>query len=213
MKFATILVTRSKSCHVKTLHSILRFNIMCLQNGSENEVVFVNDESYDKAEIIGQYMKTHERLIFIDFGIQIDDESLKRCFDKHEGVGCLVFPGVIEGVDWGLFKSKVKDGCKEPVEQIGLHFDTEVSRKISPDYYTVKQTKSKCFLIMSKNVSKNIKDKKGGSYKIYPRFETMFSKFLESNVKILAYTKAKLIMTYNHECISNILNAAGVKSN
>jgi len=212
MKFATILVTRSKSCHVKTLHSILRFNIMCLQSSSENEVVFVNDEPFDKSEIIGRYMKTHERILFIDFGIQIDDESLKKCFDKHEGVGCLVFPGVLEGVDWGLFKSKVKDGCKEPVDQMGLHFDTEVSRKISPDYYTVKQTNSKCFLLMSKNISKHIKDKKSGSYKIYPRFETMFSKFLESNVKILAYPKAKLIMTYSHECISNILNAAGVKS-
>ena len=43
--------------------------------------------------------------------------------------------------------------------------------------------------------------------------ETMFSKFKESGVKIHAYTKAKLIMTYSHECVSNILGASGVKSN
>ena len=41
--------------------------------------------------------------------------------------------------------------------------------------------------------------------------ETMFRKFQESGVKIHAYPKAKLIMTYNHECVSNILNAAVLK--
>ena len=122
MKFATIIVTRSKSCHVKTLHSILRFNLICLQNHCQNEVVFVNDDPYDKADIIAKYIKTHERLLFIDFGIQIDDNSLQKCFDKLESVGCLVFPGVLEGIDWGMFKSKVKDGCKEPVEQIRFTF-------------------------------------------------------------------------------------------
>ena len=66
---------------------------------------------------------------------------------------------------------------------------------------------------MSKNVIKHIKDKKSSSYKIFPKMETMFSKFQESGVKIVAYPKSKLIMTYNHECVSNILNAAGVKSN
>ena len=213
MKFATIIVTRSKSCHVKTLHSILRFNLMCLQNKCENEIVFVNDDPFDKADIISKYIKTHDRLLFIDFGIQIDDDSLRKCFDKLESYGCLVFPGVLEGIDWGLFKAKVKDGCKEPVEQLGLHFDTEISNKISSEYYNVKKTSSKCWLLMSKNVIKHIKDKKSSSYKIFPRMETMFSKFQESGIKIIAYPKAKLTMTYNHECISNILNTAGVKSN
>ena len=58
MKFATIIVTRSKSCHVKTLHSILRFNLMCLQKQCENEVVFVNEDPFDKADIIAKYIKT-----------------------------------------------------------------------------------------------------------------------------------------------------------
>lgn len=214
MKFATIIVTRSKSCHVKTLHSILRFNLLCLQKGGiENEVTFVNDDPFDKADTIHKYIKTHDRLLFIDFGIQIDDSSLEKCFDKHEGIGCLVFPGVLEGIDWGMFKCKVNDKCKEPVEQIGLHFDTEVINRVIGDYYNVKETSSKCWLLMSKNVSKHIKDKKNNSYKIFPKMETMFRKFKESGVKILAYPKSKLVMTYNHECVSNLLNAAGVKSN
>ena len=57
MKFAPIIVTRSKSCHVKTLHTILRFNLMCLQKGNiENEVVFVNDDPFNKAETIQKYL-------------------------------------------------------------------------------------------------------------------------------------------------------------
>lgn len=40
----------------------------------------------------------------------------------------------------------------------------------------------------------------------------MFFKFREFGVKIVAFTAAKLTMTYGHECISSIINAAGVKA-
>ena len=214
MKIATILVTRSKSCHVKTLHTILRFNLKCMQRGNtENEVIFVDDEPFEKAEIIYKYLKTHERIFFIDFGIQVDDVSLDKVFDKHENIGCLVFPGVTEGIDWGMFKEKVKNNVNEPVEQIGLHFDTSVTNKISENIYMVKETSAKSWVMMNKNITKNLKDKKNGAFKIYPRMSTMFKKLQEGGVKIHAYTAAKLTMTYSHECVSNILNAAGVKAN
>jgi len=61
-------------------------------------------------------------------------------------------------------------------------------------------------------VTKHLKDKKNVSFKIHPRMKNMFLKFKEAGIKIHAYTEAKLIMTYSHECISNILNAVGVKS-
>lgn len=214
MKIATILVTRAKSCHVKTLHTILRFNLKCMQRGNtENEVIFVDDEPFEKAEIIYKYLKTHERIFFIDFGIQVDDVSLDKVFDKHENIGCLVFPGVTEGIDWGMFKEKVKNNVNEPVEQIGLHFDTSVTNKISENIYMVKETSAKSWVMMNKNITKNLKDKKNGAFKIYPRMSTMFKKLQEGGVKIHAYTAAKLTMTYSHECVSNILNAAGVKAN
>lgn len=214
MKIATILVTRAKSCHVKTLHTILRFNLKCMQrDNTGNEVVFVDDEPFEKAEIIYKYLKTHERIFFIDFGIQVDDVSLDKVFDKHENIGCLVFPGVTEGIDWGMFKEKVKNNVNEPVEQIGLHFDTSVTNKISENIYMVKETSAKSWVMMNKNITKNLKDKKNGAFKIHPRMSTMFKKLQEGGVKIHAYTAAKLTMTYSHECISNILNAAGVKAN
>jgi len=41
----------------------------------------------------------------------------------------------------------------------------------------------------------------------------MFEKFKESGTRIYAFSASKLTLTYTHECISNILNAAGVKVN
>lgn len=210
MKCVTILVTRSKACHVKTLHAILRLNIRCLQKKIDNQIAYVNDDPYEKAEMVQRFIKTYDRIIFFDFGVGVDDMSLDQCLDKHDGVGCLVFPGVREGIDWTLFKQKVREGSKEPVNQMGLHFDTEIDKKISEDIYSVVKTDAKAWMMNTKNVIKNIKDKKTGNLKIYPK---MFDKFREQNVRMYAFTAAKLTMSYTHECISNILNAAGVKVN
>ena len=210
MKLVTILVTRSKSCHVKTLHTVLRFNVKCLQKSINNQIVYVNDDPFEKADVIEKCMKTHDRIIFIDFGIGLDDESIEQCFEKHENVGCLVFPGVKEGIDWEMFKQKVRDGVSEPVAQMGLHFDTDVGKAASKNIYKVVSTDAKAWVMNTKNVIKDIKDKKNGSWKINPK---MFQKFKDQNVRLYAFTAAKLTMTYPHECVSNILNAAGVKVN
>lgn len=208
MKLATILVTRSKSCHVKTLHTVLRINIKCMQKSIDNEITYVDDEPFQKADIVQKYIKTHDRIIFIDFGISMDDATIAQCFEPHDHVGCLVFPGVKEGVDWELFKSKVKSESTEPIEQMGLNFDTEIGMKISNDIYRVKSTEAKAWMMNTKNVIKTLK--KSGGVKIYAK---MFEKFLEQDVRIYAFTASKLTMTYTHECVSNILNAAGVKVN
>tara|TARA_B110000459_G_scaffold123021_1_gene135441 strand:- start:2749 stop:3303 length:555 start_codon:yes stop_codon:yes gene_type:complete len=182
----------------------------CLQRNINNEITYVIDDPYAKAEVVQKYMKTHDRIVFIDFGIGVDDESLDQIFQPHDNVGCLVFPGVNEGIDWDMFKEKIKSDSKEPPSQMGLHFDTRVGKKISKDIYQVASTDAKVWMINTKNVLKSIKDKKSGSFKIYPK---MFEKFTEQGVRIYAFTAAKLTTTYTHECISNILNAAGVKVN
>ena len=210
MNLATIVVTRSKSCHVKTLHGVLRLNIKCLQQGFNNQIVYVNDDPFEKAIVIQKCMKTNDRIVFIDFGIGVDNDSIDQCFEKHEGVGCLVFPGVVEGVDWDMFKKKIKEKSPEPVSQMGLNFDTELGMKISDTIYRVSSTNARAWMMNTKNVIKAIKEKKTGSWSIHPK---MFEKFKEKNVRIYAFTAAKLIMTYTHECVSNILNAAGVKVN
>ena len=78
MKVTTVIVTRSGSCHVKTLHTILRMNIQCIKNNIQNQIVFVNDDPYAKADAIQKYVKDTDRIFFIDFGIQVDDESVSH---------------------------------------------------------------------------------------------------------------------------------------
>jgi len=209
MKICTVVTTRSKSCSVKTLHTILKLNIHCLQNNVQNEIVYVNDDPFEKIEMIQKCLSKCDRLFFIDFGIGVDDASVKQIFESHEGLGVLVFPGVKEGIDWGLFKHKVREGSSEPVSQMGLNFDTEVGREVSKDIYTVTSTQAKSWVMFSKNVMKNAKDKKG-NFNLHVK---MFDKLKEQGVKIYAFTASKLTMTYPHECISNILGAAGVKTN
>jgi peroxiredoxin family protein len=209
MKICTVVTTRSKSCSVKTLHTILKLNIHCIQNNVQNEILYVNDDPFEKVDVIQKCLPRCDRLFFIDFGIGVDEESVKQIFGNHEGVGVLVFPGVKEGIDWGLFKHKVQEGSTEPVSQMGLNFDTEVSKKISNDIYSVTSTEAKSWVMFSKNVMKNAKDKKG-NFNLNVR---ILEKLKEQGVKIYAFTAAKLIMTYSHECVSNILNAAGIKTN
>jgi len=209
MKICTVVTTRSKSCSVKTLHTILKLNIHCLQNNVQNEIVYVNDDPFEKIEMIQKCLSKCDRLFFIDFGIGVDDASVKQIFESHEGLGVLVFPGVKECIEWGLFKHKVREGSSEPVSQMGLNFDTQVGKKISTDIYSVTSTEAKSWVMFSKNVMKNAKDKKG-NFNLHVK---MFDKLKEQGVKIYAFTASKLTMTYPHECISNILGAAGVKTN
>jgi hypothetical protein len=209
MKICTIVTTRSKSCSVKTLHTILKLNMSCIRNNVQNEILYVNDDPFDKVEMIQRCLTKCDRIFFIDFGIGVDEESVKQIFEDRDGVGVLVFPGVTEGIDWGLFKHKVQTESTEPVSQMGLNFDTEVDKKISENIYTVKNTEARSWIMYTKNIMKNAKDKKG-NVNLHVK---MFEKLKERSVKICAFTASKLTMTYTHECISNILNAAGVKTN
>ena len=133
MNIVTVLVTRSKSCHVKTLHSVLKLNIRCIHKNISNEIVYVDDDPYKKADVVQKCMKKCDRIICIDFGIGVDDASLDKCFEKHDGIGGLVFPGVKEGVDWEMFEQKRNDDVDEPVTQMVLHVNTNVNKKGGKD--------------------------------------------------------------------------------
>tara|TARA_Y100000389_G_C17336248_1_gene450811 strand:+ start:276 stop:815 length:540 start_codon:yes stop_codon:yes gene_type:complete len=179
-----------------------------MQRSIDNQITYVDDDPYMKAELIQKLLKGYDRIIFIDFGVGVDDTSLDQCFEKNEGVDCLVFPGVKEGIDWDMFKAKVKENSSEPVSQMGLHFDTEIGKKISNNIYQVSKTNARAWVMNTKNVLKTMHKNKDS--KVSPK---MFDKFLQQGVRIYAFTASKLTMTYTHECVSNILNAAGVKVN
>lgn len=210
MKLVSIIVTRSKSCHVKTLHSILKLNIKCLQNSVDNQIIYVRDDPLDKIEIIERCMKKYERILFIDFGIGVDDASLNQCLEISDSSGCVVFPGVKDGINWEMFKEKVKSDSKEPVSQMGLEFDTVLGNKTAPNFYKVVSTSAKVWVMIPKTIIKQIKPTKKGGWKLRP---DMFRYFQEQGVKMYAFSASKLIQTHTHECISNIMNAASVKVN
>lgn len=205
MKFITLIVTRSESCHVKTLHTILRFNLNCVRGGHNNEIIFVNDDPFEKQEAIQQSLKKDiDRILFVDFGIHMDHGSIDQCLQTHEGCHVLVFPGVLPGIDWNQFKEKVRNKVDEPKEQYGMSFDTAVTgQKLGDNIHAVSSTTARAWMMMVKPVKKKVD-------KVFAK--DMFHKMKESGVKIYAYTDAKLTMTYAHECVSNILNAAGVKA-
>jgi hypothetical protein len=53
--------------------------------------------------------------------------------------------------------------------------------------------------------------KKMGDTKL-TNYEKIFEKFKSYGVKVYAWTAANVVTTYAHECISNIMNAAGVRA-
>lgn len=207
MKFVTLLVTRSKACHVKTLHTVMKFNIRCVQRGCSNEIMFCNDDPFLKAETLQKLVKNYDRVFYIDFGINLDGDSMDQLFENYEGCGVLVFPAAREGIDWAMFKQKVLADSKEPVHQMGLHFDTNVDTQIKGDLYNVTTTTSRCWVMNCRVVKKKMGDTKILNY------DKMFEKMKNYGVKVYAWTSANVIATYAHECISNIMNAAGVRAN
>lgn len=211
MKLCIIAITRNKSISVKTLHTLLCFNMNAMKNNVPLQLSFIDDDPFLRSDCMTKYMKTSDRIIVIDYSISMDTNSIEKCFlPLVYGQHCMVFPSVKEGIDWDLFKKKIKNNVDEPVEQMGLNFDTEISKKLGDSLYTVKQTVPSAFAFDCKPVSKHLKDKKTGHIKIPPKKIDMFNKFITSGVKVCAFTGAKLITTYSHECVGNILNMAGV---
>ena len=212
MNLTTIVVTRNKACHVKTLHTLLRLNLICIHHGFHHNIHFVVDDPFERNAAILKHIKSSDRILFIDYSIFIDHATCDKVFQKFEGYSCLVFPCVKEGIDWEAFKRKTVKGTTEPIEQIGLEFDTTVGQKIGESLYRVQKTNPKSWVLECKPAVKALRERKGEGIKIPARNSEMFDAFAERGLKICAWTASRLTVTYPHECLSNILESAGVKT-
>ena len=213
MHNTSVIVTRSKSCHVKTLHTMLRFNVLCLERGHSHEISYVDDDAHKKADVITKVLKSgSDKIFYVEFGVHLDDESMRQIFEKNQ---CLVFPAAKEGINWDMFKEKVLADSKEPLAQAGLEFDTEINpgQKIADGIYKVKTTAPKVWCMDIKAGYKCLHQKKGQGITVPPKMSDFFEKLVSKDLKIYAYTKARVTVSYAHECLSNILQAAGVKVN
>ena len=191
---------------VKTLHTLLKINIMVLKNGHQLSINFINDNLIDISNLLPKLVKNNDRIAFIGYSVCLDDNTIdvisSNFPNSYNGV---VFPAVKAGVDWDMFKSKVNNGTDEPVSQMGLHFDTEVSDKITDEFWAVKSTTPSAWVVDCKSFVKAHRAKKGEGVKVSVNLNEIFTK-----IKFCAYVKAKVVLTYTHECLGNILECAGV---
>ena len=210
MHIVTCIVTRNAAISTKTLHSMLNINKLVFTFGFTHEYIYVNDDLSERQSIFLKKIKNCDRLVWIDYSISVDGETLPKLYDKFvQGYNCLVLPCVTPGIDWDLFKKKVLSGSHEPVSQMGLHFDTTVDKCIGENYYTITETNPKCWSIDSKQFVKCIRDKKGETT-IPLKVSDMFKKLVERGLKVYTYTNANIFVTYPHECIGNILQSASI---
>lgn len=204
MQITTVIVTRNKSASVKTLHTLLKLNIVCLENNVHNRIMFTNDDFSSRKTTLQKNLKSTDRLLWIDYGIAVDEVSLRQVVSRDWQWHGVVFPCVTEGINWEKFKKDID--TPEPLSQKGLDFDTTVDKRVRDDFYTITKTNPKCFVVDTKHLLKNMK-------KMSHDFGELFSELNATKFKLVAFTSAKLIVTYPHECLGNILGAAGVKAN
>lgn len=216
MLINTILVQRSRSCHVKTLHLMLRLNLFCMQHGIQQEITYVDDDVNEKADMIARKLKGNaDKLIFFDFGVTISHDDIPNLVNSS--AACAVIAGPSPGVDWVMFRDKVLkgDAIKEPIGQQGTHFDTEVSQQVKGQdegTYQVTRTNPKAWMMNRKACADALKQKKGQGIWVPSRTSEIFDRLIQRGVKVWALTKISAVVTYPHECVSNILEAAGVRA-
>jgi hypothetical protein len=199
-----VLVTRNKSIAVSTLHSMMTLKMYALQRNEPIEFVYTEGLSE-----LPKLMKNTDRILWFDYGTNLDHESLGRAlgpFDKD--IRVVVFPSVKEGVDWEMFKQKV--GSAEPIHQRALNFDTEVNRKkiVGTDLHDVISTSASVWLMDCKAVVKKLKStQKNLSCESY---EAMFQQLKSLNLRIAALPSATVVRHYTYECLGNILQMPGL---
>ena len=182
-----------------------------MHKGLHHNIIFVDDDPFEKAETIMKQLKIAERLIFIDYSVFVDLDTIdKMSTASFDQCSCMVFPCVKEGIKWDVFKNKVD--TTEPAEQVALEFDTVLGQKVGDSLYKVTSTDPKCWIMDTKPVLRSLRERKGEAIKIPAKNSEMFDRFLSRGVKICAYTACRLTVTYPHECLSNILESAGVKA-
>jgi hypothetical protein len=213
MHVVAVIVTRSVSIAVKTLHSLLALNRAAAHKQVSLEIVFVNDNAFERKEVMLKKAKHCDRMIWINYSVHVDSASTEKLLEKFiQGYHCMVLPCVTPGIDWDMFKSKVRSGSKEPLNQMGLDFDTEVGKSIGENMHVVTSTTPQAWAFDTKPVLKALKGNKGEGVNISANVTDMFKTFIEKGVKVYAFTAANLIVTYPHECIGNLLSAAGVET-
>jgi len=201
-----VAMTRNKSISATTLHTMMNIHMLCMMRGTHLEIHFLDNKS-----TLPKLIKTGERIFFMDYGTNLNNEVLSKVLDPFDkGVQVLVFPSVREGIDWAQFEKKTKEGSKESPHQRGLNFDTEVGKKLADGLYECAKTDARVWVMDAKPVDKKLR---GGKVPIKLPLENageMFGALATMGIKIGVASEAIVVCHYVHECFGNILEASGV---
>lgn len=200
-----VAMTRNKSISATTLHTMMNVHMLCMSRGMHLEIHFIDNKSS-----FPKLIKTGERIFFMDYGTNLNNEVLSKVVDPFEkGLNMIVFPSVREGIDWSQFEKKTKEGSTENPSQRGLHFDTEVGKKLGPGMYECAKTEARVWVMDAKPVDKKLR---GGKVpvKLPADAGEMFGTLMGLGIKIGVASEAIVVCHYVHECFGNILEASGV---
>ena len=203
------VVTKNKSISATTLHSLMNINMYAMMMGKHVDVQFVTDMSG-----LPKLIKTGERIVWFDYGTNIDEETLKKLIEPFEkDVKVLVCPAVKEGIDWNMFRKKTLEGSSEPASQRALTFDTDVGKKLDDGLYEVVKTSARVWAMDSKPVDKKLRGEKIQVKLPTASYDEMFETLQKLGIRIGASTRARVVCHYIHECQGNILETPGVVLN
>lgn len=203
------IVTKNKALNTTTLHSAMNLNMLCMSKGVPLDIHFVTD----KSSSLHKLMKSSDRLVWLDYGVSIDVDTLKKLAldDFPEGYKVLIAPCVLEGIDWEMFKRKTLAGSDEPANQRGLKFDTEVTpapKKYGDSIadFVSSSTDGRVFAMDCKPVLKKLRDSDSSSqYKSMDHLKKI-------GVKIGVLKSCSVLCHYVYESIGNILESSGVRT-
>jgi hypothetical protein len=201
-----VCTTRNKSISSTTLHTLMNVHVACMMRGVHIEIHFVPDKT-----TLPKLIKTGERLFFMDYGTNLNNEILEKLFEPMDKYNVLVFPSVKEGINWDKFAKRTNENTKEPACQRGLEFDTEVGKKISPGIYECAKTAARVWLMDAKPVDKKLRGGKENLQLPVADEAIMFARLQQIGVKIAVASEAMVVCHFVHECFGNILEAAGVQ--
>jgi len=190
---------------VTTLHSLMTLGMYGAQRQVPIEYMFV-----EGLDALPKLVKSGERILWFDYGTNLDQESIPRVLDPMEkDIRVVVFPAVVEGVDWDMFRKKTVEGSTEPIHQRALRFDTDVAKKVvGTNLYDVVKTSARVWVMDSKPIDKKLKSiQKNLSCDSY---ENMFAQLKSNNIRVVALPSATVIRHFTHKCLGNILEMPGV---
>jgi hypothetical protein len=206
MTITVAAFSRSKAIHCTTMHTIMNIHMFCMIKNIHMDVHFLRDRTS-----LTKLFKNTDRLIVLEYGSSLNQECIgTMCSQMPPSYNVMVFPAVKEGINWEMFKKKTAEGSSEPAQQRGLDFDTVLDKQIGESLWTVKSTEAMVWCMDTKQVDKKSRGAKDSVKIPVDSPKELFACLQHLGIKICACSAAKCTVHYTHECISNIMESAGV---